>query len=449
MLLRRAYNAIAMNTPIITQLRYGKAYVPLTVPAGTRILTGRPIEPLANPRDAMVHALRNPTASAPLSEIVRAKKPRTVAITISDITRPVPNELILTALLAELNAAGVRDEQVVIIIATGMHRPSTPAERDIMMGKAIQSRCEVIDHEADDLSSVVRVSDDPPVSVNARFVNADLKIVTGLIEPHFMAGYSGGRKGVCPGLVDLKTVQRFHGYQVMGDPSSVEGMLEGNPCHDIAIRVARLVGVDFLVNVTITHSRATAGIYAGDMVEAHLAGCRDVAAWCSDEIDEPYDLVVTNAGGFPLDANFYQTVKGMVTALPALHDRSTLVMLSACTEVGSPEYTATMLRYANDWRRFLRDIAADRTTHKDQWQYQMHARVLARIGVDNLRLINDGLPIDTQRKLSVTPVEGDGNAATRLQRFVDAYISQNPAARIAVIPEGPYTMLKATQPVGA
>lgn len=434
-----------MNTPITTQLRYGKSYIPLTVPAGTRILKGSEIEPLPDPQAAMVEALRSPIASKSLTDIVRAKKPQTVAITISDITRPVPNELILTALLAELNAAGVRDEQVVIIIATGMHRPSTPQERDIMMGAAIQARCEVIDHEADDLSSVVRVSDDPPVSVNARFVNADLKIVTGLIEPHFMAGYSGGRKGVCPGLVDLKTVQRFHGYQVMGDPSSVEGMLEGNPCHDIAIRVARLVGVDFLVNVTITHSRETAGIYTGDMVEAHVAGCRDVAEWCSDEVDEPYDLVVTNAGGFPLDANFYQTVKGMVTALPALHDGSTLAMLSACTEVGSPEYTATMLRYANDWQRFLSDIAADSTTHKDQWQYQMHARVLARIGVEHLRLINDGLPIEQQRKLSVTPVEGSGNAASRLQQFVDAFVSRQPDARIAVIPEGPYTMLKATE----
>ena len=432
-----------MTEPIRSSLRLGRGTIDVTLPRDTTVLTGRAMRALADAPTEVAAALREPIGCDPLRTIVQRRRPGTVAITISDITRPVPNELLLTALLAELNAAGVRDEQVVIIIATGMHRPSTAQERDIMLGKALQRRCEVIDHCADDATSVTRICDDPPVSVNTRFLQSDLRIVTGLIEPHFMAGYSGGRKGVCPGLVDLNTVQRFHGYRVMGDPRSVEGMLEGNPCHELSVKIADIVGVDFLLNVAITHDRHLSGVYAGDLHAAFLAGVRDVADWAGAAIDEPFDLVVTCAGGFPLEQNVYQSVKGMVTALPALHEQSTLLIASACTEIGSPEYTAMMMRWQCDWRGFLHHIGAAEQTEKDQWQYQMQTRVLERIGVERLRLVNDGLSLDTQRKLAVTPVEGDGDAAARLQRFVDDYVRRHPQARVAIIPEGPYTMLTA------
>jgi nickel-dependent lactate racemase len=413
----------------------------VNLPARAQVLCGPSIPAVADPAAAVRDGLEHPIGAPPLAQIVRDKRPASVAITISDITRPVPNEPIVTALLDTLNANGVEDKQVVVIIATGMHRPSTPRERQIMLGDRLLGRVEVIDHIADDSAGLVRVSDDPPVSVNGRFVRADMKIVTGLIEPHFMAGYSGGRKGVCPALVDLQTVQRFHGYKTMGDPRSVEGNLAGNLCHEESLRVARLVGIDFLVNVAITHDRELAGVYAGEMEQAHAVGCKQVADWTVARVAEPFDLVVTSAGGFPLDANFYQTVKGMVTALPALHEKSTLLIVSACTEIGSPEYTEVMLRYDNDWRRFLRDIAATSRTAKDQWQFQMHTRLLERIGVDRLRLANDGLSVAQQRRLCVNPVSGSGDAAERMQRFVDEYLGGHPEARAAVIPEGPYTML--------
>lgn len=424
------------------KLRYAKGFLSVRVPEAAPVLRGPEIPAVTDAIGAVRAALEHPIASPPLSQIVRRKRPRSVAITISDITRPVPNEPIVTALLEVLNHEGVADSQVVILIATGMHRVSTPEERRIMLGESLLKRVEVIDHEADDLAAQVKVSDDPPVSVNARFVHADLKIVTGLIEPHFMAGFSGGRKGVCPGLVDLKTVQRFHGYRTMGDANSVEGLLEGNPCHEISLKVARLVGVDFLVNVAITHDRRLAGVYAGDMIEAHLVGCRQVSDWTTARVPTPFDLVITSAGGFPLDQNFYQSVKGMVGALPALHENSTLLIVSACREIGSEEYSSVMLRYSNDWRAFLRDIASQPHTAKDQWQYQMHARVLERIGIDRLRMVNDGLAPDLLSHLSVTPVTGAGDAAARTQGFIDQYIRAHPQARIAAIPEGPYVMLK-------
>ncbi|MEM1209354.1 MAG: nickel-dependent lactate racemase [Planctomycetota bacterium] len=435
-----------MPRPI--DLRYGKGRITLQLPDSADVLIGPETPALPDPEAAVREALRSPIGSAPLRDIAEQRRPKSVVITISDITRPVPNELIVGEILAELNAAGVPDAAVTVLIATGMHRPSTPEERDIMLGQALQQRVAVVDHEAKDVASTTRVSDDPPVGVNSLYVEADLKIVTGLLEPHFMAGFSGGRKGVCPGIVDLDTVQRFHGVGVMGDPNSVEGRLDGNPCHEESMRVCGIVGIDFLVNVAITDEREPAGVYAGDWKQAFFAGCDDVANWTSATLDEPYDLVVTSAGGFPLDKNFYQTVKGMCTAMPALHDGSTLLMFSACEEIGEPEYVALFDKFGADWRAFLDHIETSGRTDKDQWEYQMQTRVLQRIGAERLILANDGLDFATQSRIATTPCPGSPqeDAATRGQRFIDDYAAAHPQARIAVIPEGPYTMLRAMVP---
>jgi len=426
------------------RLLYGRDGMELRVPRGAAVLEGRHVEAAADAHAAVIEALGRPVGTPPLKDLIARKRPRTVAITISDITRPVPNKQFLPAMLKVLNESGVADSRIVIIIGTGMHRPGTAQEREIMIGGEILARVEVIDHMADAPETLVKVSDDPPVSVCRRFARADLRIVTGYIEPHFMAGFSGGRKGVCPALVDLATVQRFHGYDTLADPRADNGILEGNPCHEIALKVATAVGVDFLFNVAITRDRRIAGIYCGDLVEAHLAGCRQVAGWTTAEIDAPYDLVITNGGGFPLDQTFYQTVKGMCTALPALAEGSTLLQVSHCGEkLGSKAYTDLMLQWDNDWRGFLGEIEANRRrTRLDQWELQMQSRVLQRISIDNLWFVSDGIPADVQRHVAVTPILGPGDAQARAQRAIDRYVAANPYARIAVIPDGPYTMLK-------
>src|ERR1035437_10360626 len=260
-------------------LLYGREGMTVRVPANAAVLRGADPPPLAKPGETLHDALRRPIGSASLAELVAKKKPKTVAITISDITRPVPNKVILPALLDVLNAQGIADKQVTIIVGTGMHRPSTAAEKVELVGQGILDRCRIVDHRAEDRSTVVKVSDNPLVSVNKIFVESDFRIVTGLIEPHFMAGYSGGRKGICPALVDLETVQRFHGHRVMGDMRSASGILEGNPCHAESLRVARLVGCDFLVNVAINGQRQVAGVYAGEMEAAHAVGAADVERW--------------------------------------------------------------------------------------------------------------------------------------------------------------------------
>ena len=425
-------------------LLYGKDGMDVRVPDSADVLEGQDIPAVAEPDRAVAEALGSPIGSPPLAELVAAKRPESVAITISDITRPVPNKEFLPAMLKVLNDGGVPDGRIVIIIGTGMHRPSTPAEREVLVGADVERRIEVIDHRATDPATLVRISDDPPVSVCKRFAEADLRIVTGYIEAHFMAGFSGGRKGVCPALVDLETVQRFHGFETLGHPLADTGVLDGNPCHEIALKVARAVGVDFLFNVAITKDRRIAGIYCGDLVEAHLAGCRQVAEWTTAEIPGPYDLVVTNGGGFPLDQTFYQTVKGMCTALPALAEHSTLLQVSRCAEkLGSEAFLDLMMRWDGDWRGFLAHIEAHRDrTELDQWEFQMQAKVLAVIGPEKLWFVSDGIPDRMQMHVGVNPILGAGNAQQRAQDAIDRYVAEHPAARIAVIPDGPYTMLR-------
>ena len=429
------------------RLLYGKTGCEVRVPASATVLEGQDVPPVPQPRERIKAALENPIGSGPLRELIARRKPRTVAITISDITRPVPNKVFLPPLLETLNACGVADSQIVIIIGTGMHRPSTPQERDILLGQDILARVEVIDHAAEQPDTLVQVTDgsdgQPRVSVNKRFAQADFRIVTGYIEPHFMAGFSGGRKGVCPALVDLGTLQRFHGYRTLSHPAADTGVLKDNPCHQESLRVAQAVGVDFLFNVAITRDRQIAGIYCGDLVKAHQAGCEEVARWTAATIDEPFDLVITNGGGFPLDQTFYQTVKGMVTALPALKSGAILLQISHCgQQLGSDAYTDLMLRWDNDWRGFLSCIAATDQTDLDQWEFQMQCKVLDRIGVAGLRLVTDGVPADIQEHIAVTPILGPGDAPTRFQQAIDQYVAGHPAARIAVIPDGPYTMLQ-------
>ncbi|MCK4276556.1 MAG: nickel-dependent lactate racemase, partial [Phycisphaerae bacterium] len=435
------------------RMLYGRDGMGLSVPQSAVVLAGQNPPAVPDAPGAVAEALANPIDCRPLRELLAARRPGSVAITISDITRPVPNQEFLPALLAALNAAGIDDGRIVIIIGTGMHRPSTAAEREMLMGRELLRRVEVIDHRADAPETLVTVcggasggsKGEPIVRICRRFVEADFRIVTGYIEPHFMAGFSGGRKGVCPALVDLATIQRFHGYDTLANPKADNGVLDSNPCHEIALQVARAVGVDFLFNVAITRDRRIAGIYCGDLEAAHLTGCEQVGRWVSAGIDRPFDLVVTNGGGYPLDATFYQTVKGMCTATPALAKESTLLQVSCCDEqLGSRSYTDLMLRYDGDWRRFLRDIEANRhRTLVDQWEFQLQGRVLDRIGPDKLWFVSDGLDPETQRHIAVHPILGPGDAQSRAQKAIDDYLSQHPGARVAVIPDGPYTMLRA------
>ncbi len=424
---------------------FGREGLDITVADSVEILEPPGAAALADPVAAIESALERPIGTAAFRELLAERKPASVAITVSDITRPVPNKVFLPVILKALDSAGVTRDKITIIIANGMHRPSTPAERAELVGEATLCAYNVIDHNAQDVSSMQELPSRPGVFVNRHFLQADFRIVTGLIEPHFMAGFSGGPKGVCPGLVDLHSVRRFHGYHTLANPKADTAILDGNPCQEIAMDIARAAGADFLFNVAITHDRKLAGVYCGQLEQAHRAGCRDVASWNTVNFEGHFDLLVTSGGGYPLDATFYQSVKCMCAALPALVEHSTLLVASQCAEgLGSKAYIELLLSYGGDWRRFLRDIASrPDDIRQGQWQYQMQCRVLERIGQNRLWLICQGLPLDMQRAAAVNPIICEGQCRDRLQFAMDEFAAAQGEARIGVVPGGPYTILRA------
>lgn len=436
-------------------IAYGRGHLPVLVPAGAHVLEPEPLVGLPDPAAVIDEALAHPIGGVPLSQLAEALAGGTVCVVVSDITRPVPYRVILPSLLGCLEAHGVSRDQITILIATGMHRASTPEERLEMFGPDVCAHYDIQDHDATDEASMVelprRTSAGTVVSVDRRYVEADLRIATGLVEPHFMAGYSGGRKAICPGLVNLKTIQRFHGPDFLESPCAASGVLDGNPCHCEASDVAHIAGVDFLLNVTLNLQREIVGVFAGDLDEAFRAAVAQVESVSRAWLTEEADVVITSGGGYPLDATFYQVVKGMVGALPLVREGGTIVAVAACSQgVGSATYREIMFSYSDRPEDFLADIKRSSEVAKDQWEFEMQCRVLQKVGKKGLVLCTDGIPHDVATRLTVTPAADcgvEGRAAQMVQAAVDAAIARyGKGCRVAVIPEGPYVMAGVRSP---
>lgn len=426
-----------------TKLSYGDSYLSLKVPETVDILSSPDLSECLNPVECIRQAIQDPIGTLPLSELLKLKKPRNAVITISDITRPVPNKLFLPLLIEVLQAEGVAKEKITILIGTGMHRNSTPEEMIRLVGDEIFRSCKVVDHSAIDPDGFITVGRNPPVRLNKVFASADFKIVTGFIEPHFMAGFSGGRKGVCPALADLNTIEEFHGYHTLSSENAREGVLDNNPCHELALSAAEKAGVDFLLNVTINKAYQLTNVFCGDLKEAHKRGCEYLSSHVTTRINKSYDLVITSAGGAPLDLNYYQSVKGMCMALPAMKPGGTLVQVSSCREgVGGSDFVDLLKKYQSDVARFLGDISDPGWSFRlDQWEVQMLCRVLYKTGRNKFWFFSNGIK-DEDRDCIWSYLESDENwLEERLQTFIDSYINRFPGNRIAVIPEGPYTIV--------
>lgn len=431
------------------ELPYADRHLSLTVPDRAEILKTRPLQALADPASAYRAALRQPIDSPPLVELARRKKPGSVCITISDATRPVPSQEFLPILVEELAAGGVDPKQITILIGTGMHRPSTPSEREKLIGAAVLSRVNVVDHVATNAADLTPLTETTRrgtrPSVNRHYAGAELKIVTGFIEPHFMAGFSGGRKGVCPALVNLETLRKFHGPGFLENPNARSGQLEGNPLHEEALDVARIVGIDFLLNVTLTHDRRLAGVFAGNSVMAHLAGCRHCEQAARCEVAAPYDLVVTTAGGLPLDATLYQAGKGLCAPLPVMAETGSrmLAAVSLKDGIGSQHFTDIMLEYDGRVEQFIPDIEKEEKLRTDQWGLEMQIRVLHKTGLAGLVVASDGMAEELLAKMSLTPATklvGRLPIEQLTQAAFDHLLQLNPQARIGIFPEGPYLL---------
>jgi len=413
-------------------LSYGRGTVSVEVPDSCRILSGKGGTPLENVTAAVRAGLRRPASGLSLREIIRRKRPSSACIVVSDHTRAVPSEVLLPPVLDALREGGIPREAVTILVATGTHRKTSREEKKELLGEEIVRQYRILDHDctvAGDLAPLTVAG--RRFLINRRYLEAELKILTGLIEPHFMAGFSGGRKAVCPGLAGLETVRVFHGPGFLESPRAAAGILAGNPCHLFATRFAQAAGVDFIVNVTIDRNKQVTGVFCGEMREAFLTGVRQCRRENEVVCAEKFDIVVTSNGGYPLDRDFYQTVKGLVNCLPVLRKGGTILCASECRDgLGSREFRE-LLSLRHDPDGFLRMIRSPGFFRHDQWEVEELIKVL-RAG--KVRLFS---PLSREDALAgrTEPVED-------MQEAVERTLAEyGPSATIAAIPGGPYTLV--------
>jgi lactate racemase len=391
---------------------------------------------LRNAKAMLAKMLREPISSPPLAEIAAGKK--SACIVVSDITRPVPNATLLAPILKVLDEAGIAGENILILIATGTHRPNEGAEAVHLLGEDILRDYRVANHfckrEAD-MAYVGKIGGDVPVYVNRQYLDADLKILTGFIEPHMWAGFSGGRKAILPGISSMETVKYMHGPQMVAHGKVAYGVLEGNPFHEAALDIMNRAGADFLVNVTLSLTKKITGIFAGHPVQAHLRGCEFLAAHCIHTFDEPLDFIVTTQAGAPADCNLYQTVKSMVAATPGLKRGGVVLTASACYEgVGNPE-CEEVFNMVDTPQRFLeRLMDKDWVFIPDQWCAQEVYQVMRR---NPTWIYTDGVPREKLERYHFRCVDSvEKGVADLLERFGKQH------ARWAVVPDGPMLILR-------
>lgn len=414
-----------------THLQYGKDGLEIEIPSNNittlapRFIPGLPDEPAAF-RDAV----RAPINSKPLRELIGAND--RVALVIPDITRPLPSDRLLPWLFAELDQ--VPAENFVIVNGTGSHRTNTQDELAAMVGRDIFARYKVVNHNSHDPATLAFAGNTPDgrdVFFNREYVEADKRIALGFIEPHFMAGFSGGYKGVFPAVADIDSIMHYHRAEVIGHPLSTWGVLEGNPTQQQIRANGRLLPVDFLINVTLNRQRQITGFFCGEVIAAHARGCEFSKSTVMIPCEKPFPIVVTTNSGYPLDQNLYQAVKGMSAAAQIVEQDGLIVAASKCND-GFPSHgNFKKLLFDHDSPRAILDtILAPGFSMYDQWEAQLLAmiRLKARVG-----LCSDIAP-DEVLRAHLEPV-GDISASVtaELKRI-------GKDAPVAVLPEGPMTI---------
>ena len=358
-------------------LDYGTGKIKVNVPDKNilYVIENKQQKALPSPEEKLIKSIREPVCSIPLKEKIKGK--HKVCIVISDITRVVPTKLILRTLLSELLSYGVSKDSITILIATGLHRPNEGEELVELVGREIKESFNIINHNAKDKESCRYIGETKkgtPIILNKVFLDSDFRIVTGLIEPHFMAGFSGGRKAICPGISYIDMFKYFHGPRILESPYTSNAILDGNPFHEEATEIAERAGVDFIINVTVNRNKEITGIFCGDLKKAFLEGARFCRKFNTYGISEEADIVITSGGGYPLDINLYQTVKGMVGALPAVRKDGMIIIAAECREgIGSKEFLE-LLTEEEDLDKFIKKIYDGNYFKIDQWELEELAK---------------------------------------------------------------------------
>jgi nickel-dependent lactate racemase len=420
------------------RLDYGKTGLDVDLPEERLIgvLGLTPANAIVDPVEAVEAALRDPIGTPPLDTLARGRQ--TACVVLCDITRPVPNTLLLPPILQTLEACGIHRDAVTLLVATGTHRPNLGVELETLVGSDIAGRYRIGNHDCKDRLNHVDLGASPsglPVLIDRRYVEADLKITIGLIEPHFMAGYSGGRKLIMPGLASIDTIQRWHCPRFLESPLATNGIVDGNPVHEEALAIARLVRPDLILDVTLDESNRITGVFAGDLERAWSSGVEFAARHVRSIAPRPADVVVTSGAGYPLDQTFYQAIKGMVGALPVVKRGGTIVIAAECAEgVGSPDFTRSLLG-TQDLESFVEYISQPDVFVPEEWQVEELARVARHA---NVFCVAGGIPDETLKRCFVTPFDTVEHAVQ------SALKSHGPAASLIAIPRGPYVIASTT-----
>jgi len=414
-------------------LAYGTTGLPLELDDALDVTVVEPtfVPALADPAAAIRAALREPLGSPALRDLVRPGL--RVGVVFSDITRPTPNTLLLPAVLEALDS--VPGVEIVLFNALGTHRPNTEPELRAMLGDTVFEGRRVVQNDAFDPSTQARVgvtSKGHETWLNAELMGCDLKVLTGFIEPHLFAGFSGGGKAVMPGMAGQRTVLGNHDAGMVGHPRAIWGVTRGNPIWEEIREVAGQAGSLFLLNVTLNRDKAVTGVFAGDLDAAHAAGCAFVKRSAMISVPRPFDIVVTTNSGYPLDLNLYQSVKGMRAADPIVRPGGAIVIAARCSD-GLPEHGlyGRLLRGSRSPEELLSKIHAPDFLEQDQWQAQVQALIQRKADV---YVRSDGLTDDEIRAALLRP-------SRRVEETIEVLLgAYGRSASICVMPEGPQTI---------
>lgn len=416
------------------QLLFGRTTLAFDVPDSVEVTTIRkpPMPVLPNPAEAVLQALRHPIACGSISEL--ARQAQSACIAICDITRPVPNHLFLRPLIEALHQGGIELTNITVLVATGLHRPNLGDELAELIGDPwVLNRVRIENHNARDDDQHVTLgrtsTRQTVVRLDRRLVEADLRIATGLVEPHFMAGYSGGRKVIAPGLAHAETITTFHSARFMADPAARNCNFANNPLHEEQLEIVQMLGGALALNTVIDEHRHLSMVNFGEIVSSHAAAVEYVRQYCEIPMPRRFSTVVTSAAGYPLDKTYYQTIKGMVGAMNILEPGGDLIIASECSEgFGSPEFLESQQRLVEQGAEsFLAKLLEKSHADIDEWQTQMQLKPQA---IGNIHLY--------------APALGSGHQWTGVQEVesieqaVVASLDRHRSDTIAVIPEGPY-----------
>ena len=411
------------------KMDYGKEGIEIQVPDSSDVLIPNHKNEILEPEKSITESLISPINSSSLLSLY--KQGMTVGLSVCDHTRAQPRNEIITSILNLFN--GIRKENFLVFIATGSHRPTTQKEINEMFSDFVISKTTIVIHDAEDSSNLEymgKTSGNIPIELNKEWVNCDLKITTGFVEPHFFAGFSGGPKMVAPGLAGLETIMNLHDYDKINNKNSTWGLIEGNPIHKQISEISLLNMPDFSIDLTLNRENKITGIYSGELFSEHKLACIDVKKDSMKKTNKLYDLVITSNSGYPLDQNLYQTIKGVSAAAQITKPGGIIISVSECSD-GIPFESnyEKLLKSVKSPEEYLRKLKDQTYLEADQWQVQIQAQIQENNKVMLYSKLNEK-EVTKSHLIKINKIE---DAIEEINKKI-----KNPS--ICILPEGPQTI---------